>query len=62
MSTNHLLGNEKIQNADLASHKCRSCLLCADPERRRCARDRMRAEGFGEAEITHLQLSNKTAH
>ncbi len=62
MTNNHLLGNDKIQNPDLLAHKCRACLMCADPERRRCARARMLSEGVREAEIDHLQLSNKTAH
>lgn len=62
MTSNHLLSNDKIKNSDLMAHRCRTCLMCADPERRRCARDRMLSEGFREAEIDHLQLSNKTAH
>ncbi|MCA0996662.1 MULTISPECIES: hypothetical protein [Roseobacteraceae] len=62
MSNKHLLINDKIQNPDLAAHKCRTCLMCADPERRRCARDRMLSDGIRRAEIDRLQLSNKIAH
>ncbi|NDV48493.1 MULTISPECIES: hypothetical protein [unclassified Salipiger] len=62
MTSNYRAKKDKIETKDLATHQCRACLMCADPERRRCARDRMRAEGIGKAEIDHLQLSNKSAH
>ncbi|MCA0939754.1 hypothetical protein LCM08_08225 [Salipiger pacificus] len=62
MTSKYLLNNDKNHIKDLAAHKCRACLMCADPERQRCARDRMLADGFGKAAIEHLQLSNKSAH
>ncbi|WP_138467671.1 hypothetical protein [Poseidonocella sp. HB161398] len=60
MTDKTLLANGNPKPDPLAAHRCRACLLSAEPERRRCARRRMRREGGTDAQIRRIQLSGKS--